>query len=240
LAGFALRLLKEVTDYNEAVTAHEAEIAHWTSVKHKRAKIHKAQAASVLNFLAYLNDYLKEKALWLQWSKAGAIVAAERRGVSVSSIARTNNHLELHNGHIKGKYFKPFTHGGRLPRLDYWVQTLVLSVIPEFYTRLADKHKLSDYRTAMHCALPTESSSAELDSEIEILSAQVHSDTADVQSSDSESKEFDITSDSKSSSTSGLKELPLDEVAMREAEAFRESNSIQSFRRFRYACLRVN
>jgi hypothetical protein len=210
------------------VTAHEAEIAHWTSVKCKRAKIHKAQAASALNFLVYLNDYLKEKVLWLQWSKAGTIVAAEHRGVSVSSIAWTNNHLESHNRHIKGKYFKPFTHGGRLLRLDYWVQMLILLVIPEFYTRLANKHKLSDYQTAMCCALPTESSLAELDSEIEILLAQVHSDTADAQSSDSESKEFDIMSDSKSSSTSGLEELLLDEVAMHEAEAFCKSNSICS------------
>jgi hypothetical protein len=81
-------------------------------IKRKQAKIAKAQASSALNFLAYFNDYLKEKALWLQWSKAGVLYTAESLGVSVNSVAQMNNHLESHNRHIKGKYFEPFTHGG--------------------------------------------------------------------------------------------------------------------------------
>jgi hypothetical protein len=112
LATFVLWLLKEVTNYNKAVALHEAEVVHWLLIKHKQAKIAKVQASSTLNFLAYFNDYLKEKALWLQWSKASALHAAESLGVSIDSIAQMNNYLELHNWHIKGKYFEPFTHGG--------------------------------------------------------------------------------------------------------------------------------
>jgi hypothetical protein len=197
--------LKEVTDYNEAVAAHEAEIAHWSSIKRKRAKIAKAQASSALNFLAYLNDYLKEEALWLQWSKAGAIHAAECNGVSVDSIARTNNHLESHNGHIKGKYFESFTHGGRLPRLDHWVQTIVTTVIPEFFEKLADERKQIDYRSAMRCGVPAAPISAERKSEIELLSAHVlaDADTEDAHKSDTdtESSDHDTMCDSTLSSS---------------------------------------
>jgi hypothetical protein len=186
------------------VAAHEAEVEYWSIIKHKRAKISKAQASSALNFLMYLNDYLKEKVLWLQWLRAGALHTAECIGASVDNIAQTNNHLELHNGHIKGKYFESFTHGSRLPHLDHWVQTLVASVIPKFFAKLADERKLSEYRSAMRCAVPAVPRKCE----IELLSAHVlaDTDTKDAQSdseSDSDPKSLDHMCDSNLSSSIG-------------------------------------
>jgi hypothetical protein len=206
LATFALWLLKDISEYNEAITTHKAEVVYWSLIKRKQAKILKAQAASALNFLAYLNNYLKEKALWLQWLRAGVLHAAECIGVSIDSIAQTNNHLEPHNGHIKGNYFEPFTHGGQLPHLDHWVQTLVILVIPKFFAKLADKHKLCNYWSAMHCTVPAMSSLAEHNYEIELLSANVlaDADTKETQyelesSSDSKSLEHSTTCDSTGS-----------------------------------------
>jgi hypothetical protein len=118
--------------------------------------------------------------------------AAECIGTSVNSIAQTNNHLESHNRHIKGKYFKPFTHGGWLPHLDHWVQTLVIMVIPKFFVKLADERKLLDYQAAMQCGVGAPSS-AECESEIKLLLAHVlaNTDTKDAHESDSDTKSLD-------------------------------------------------
>ena len=47
--------------------------------------------------------------------QVGLIRAAELLGIDPEL---TNSFLESYNGRIKGKYFEPYQHGGRLPHLD--------------------------------------------------------------------------------------------------------------------------
>jgi hypothetical protein len=230
-----------VTDYNKAVIAHKAEIAYWTAIKHKCMKIHKAQGTSVLNFLMYLNDYLKEKALWLQWLKASVLVAAECLCVLIDSIVQTNNHLESHNRHIKGKYFKAFTHGSRLLCLDHWVQTLVIMAVPKFFSKLANKCKLSDYRSDMCFAVLAGPSLAERESELKLLMAHVlaNTDTKDALESESESDSKGLEHNTMcDSSTTGSKdnmhlvshvsdsEIGIGDLNLEESIDFNEDNAL--------------
>jgi hypothetical protein len=118
LGKLLMELLKEIIDHDCALARVTEEIKHWERIGRKRDVLSKCQSKAALDFLSYLNTYVENEAYWLSWSPAGAIEAARLLNIPVSRIARTNNPLESFNGRIKGKYYKPYQHSGRLPRID--------------------------------------------------------------------------------------------------------------------------
>ncbi|KAJ7156431.1 hypothetical protein C8R43DRAFT_883829 [Mycena crocata] len=149
LGAFLMCLLKEITDYNEAVAAYNTELAYFRSLTRKRDKISKQQGASGLAFLAYLQGYLKHREFWESWSLAGVQKAAEKLGIPASLIARTTNHLESFNGRLKGKFFAHHMHSGRLPRVDHWVLILLTEALPTFFAEWAETRQRLDYYTSL-------------------------------------------------------------------------------------------
>ena len=110
-----------------------------------------------LAFLAYLKTYLNIQGFWLSWSRAGTLEAAWRLKVPVESIARTTNHLESFNGRIKGKWFAPYIHSGRLPRIDHWILTMITKVMPRFFQERTERRQQHDYYLAMRYTAPVRS-----------------------------------------------------------------------------------
>ncbi|KAF6743082.1 hypothetical protein DFP72DRAFT_1080829 [Ephemerocybe angulata] len=135
----------EITDHEEARTLYIAEVAFWKQEGRKRDSISKKQAKGALAFLKYFELYLKVKAYWFSWSPAGAIEAARRLRLPIKRIARTNNPLESFNGRIKNKYWQPYQHSGRLPRIDLWVRLTITDIMPDFFEKLKCAKKLENY-----------------------------------------------------------------------------------------------
>ncbi|KAJ7883316.1 hypothetical protein B0H13DRAFT_1512601, partial [Mycena leptocephala] len=131
LAKFLMRLLKEITDYDEVIAEYNAQVLHFRTLAKARGA--KDQSKGALAFLTYLQRYLKVRDFWKSWSLAGVEEAAVRMGIPVSEVARTTNPLESFNGRLKGVYFAPYMHSGRLPRIDYWILTMITKVLPEFF-----------------------------------------------------------------------------------------------------------
>ncbi|KAJ7153245.1 hypothetical protein C8R46DRAFT_830330, partial [Mycena filopes] len=131
LARFLMRLLKEITDYDVAVAEYNAQVLHFKTLA--KARGGKEQSKGGLAFLTYLQAYLKSREFWKSWSLAGVEEAAARMGVPVSEISRTTSPLESFNGRLKGAYFAPYMHSGRLPRIDYWILKMITTVLPEFF-----------------------------------------------------------------------------------------------------------
>jgi len=155
LGALLARLVKDITDHDEALTAYHSEIKYWESIAQKRNTSSKAQAKGALSFLVYLKTYVENRSFWMSWSPAGAIEAARRLGVPVSRIARTTNHLESFNGRIKGKYLKPFQHSGRLPRIDTWILIIVTAVMPDFFKERRDRIQLKNLYTGLRVLDPS-------------------------------------------------------------------------------------
>ncbi|KAF5320405.1 hypothetical protein D9611_010750 [Ephemerocybe angulata] len=145
LGKFLMRLLKEITDHEEARTLYIAEVAFWKQEGRKRDSISKKQAKGALAFLKYFELYLKVKAYWFSWSPAGAIEAARQLRLPIKCIARTNNPLESFNGRIKNKYWQPYQHSGRLPRIDLWIRLTITDIMPDFFEKLKRTKKLENY-----------------------------------------------------------------------------------------------
>ena len=142
-----MKLLKDtsISHHNQAMQIYTDEIAHWEKFQRKKDHLSKSQAAAALGFMDYLRSYVKNEACWLPWSPAGATEAAHQLGVPVSQIACTMNPLKSFNGHIKGKYYKPYQHSGHLPWIDMWVFLLVTAVIPNFFKERHGKQELDGY-----------------------------------------------------------------------------------------------
>ncbi|KAJ6471152.1 hypothetical protein C8R47DRAFT_1297986, partial [Mycena vitilis] len=154
LGRFLMRLLKEINVFEEAIAAYNEEVAHFTQLGRQRNPLAKSQSKSALAFLAYLQSYLKHRDFWRSWSLAGAEEAARRLGVPVSQIPRTTNHLESFNGRIKGTYFAPHIHSGKLPRIDLWILLLITAVLPTFFDDWAEKRETKVYFSQMRQAAP--------------------------------------------------------------------------------------
>ncbi|KAJ7763793.1 hypothetical protein B0H16DRAFT_1310984 [Mycena metata] len=154
LGKFLMRLLKEINVYEDAITAYNAEIAHFKLLGRERSRLAKEQSKGALRFLTYLQTYLKSRDMWPSWSLSGAEEAAERMGIPISRVARTTNHLESFNGRLKGKYVAQHMHSGRLPRIDFWILTIVTKVLPEFFEAWAEKRECTEYYTSMRGAPP--------------------------------------------------------------------------------------
>lgn len=152
LAKFLMRLLKEITQYPEAIAAYNAELEYFKALCGKSDPTSKAQGKGGLAFLNYLGSYLRVRSFWLAWSKAGVIEAATRLGVPIDRVPRTNNHLESFNGKIKNKYFEAYKHTGRLPRLDLWVLLIITKVMPDYFQQLKDRQSQRQYYAAMRKA----------------------------------------------------------------------------------------
>ncbi|KAJ7744426.1 hypothetical protein B0H16DRAFT_1463304 [Mycena metata] len=146
LGKFLMRLLKEINVYEDAITAYNAEIAHFKLLGRERSRLAKEQSKGALRFLTYLQTYLKSRDMWPSWSLSGAEEAAERMGIPISRVARTTNHLESFNGRLKGQI--------RLPRIDFWILTIVTKVLPEFFEAWAEKRECTEYYTSMRGAPP--------------------------------------------------------------------------------------
>ncbi|KAG1765865.1 hypothetical protein EV702DRAFT_981232, partial [Suillus placidus] len=140
-----MRLLKDITEYEEAVHAYNEELAFFQGLGRQNDDISRKQSKAGLAFLAYLFDYLKLHSFWLSWSPGGVLIAAEHLGVPVQEVILTNNHLESFNCRLKKKFFAHYMHSGWLPRVDYWVLLMITHVIPNFLTAREDQQKLTDY-----------------------------------------------------------------------------------------------
>ncbi|TEB21107.1 hypothetical protein FA13DRAFT_1757653 [Coprinellus micaceus] len=129
-------LLHVVSKYDEAHQLYVDEVAYWAKQSWRRNNIAKSQACCAKKFLEYFDSYIRDKDYWFTWSPAGAIEAAQKLGVPVNQITRTNNELESWNGRLKGGCWKPHQHSGRLPRPDYWVLITITEVLPDFFSKL--------------------------------------------------------------------------------------------------------
>ncbi|KAM6503401.1 hypothetical protein JOM56_000344 [Amanita muscaria] len=162
LAKFLMKILKEITEYSDAISAYNSEVEYFKALGKKPDMISQKQSKGGLAFLAYLSSYLHVRSMWLAWSKSGVIEASKRLGKHVEDIPRTNNHLESFNGRIKNKYFEGYTHAGRLPRLDLWVLVIITNVMPGFFQELRDREAQRKYYAQMrqlpsrHCSPPRE------------------------------------------------------------------------------------
>lgn len=152
LAKFLMRLLKEIIDYPEAITAYNLELEYFKALGRKDDLVSQKQSKGGLAFLAYLGSYLRLRSFWLAWSKAGAIEASTRLNIAVDKVPRTNNHLESFNCRIKNKYFEAYSHAGRLPRLDLWVLIITTKIMPGFFQELRDRKDRRAYYAEMRRA----------------------------------------------------------------------------------------
>ncbi|KAG1724782.1 hypothetical protein EDB19DRAFT_1897860 [Suillus lakei] len=96
---------------------YNEELTYFKQISKARVPLVKAKGKAGLAFLAYFQDYLKTQSFRTLWSPGGVLLAAERMGVP----------LEKH------KYFALYYHSGRLPRINVWVYTLVVRVLPAFF-----------------------------------------------------------------------------------------------------------
>ena len=87
LGKFLMKLLKDVTDYNDAITLYNTEKQYWNLLQIKRDNTSQSQAKGALTFLQYLHGYLGNEEYWLSWSPAGAHVASQLLEVPVSCVA---------------------------------------------------------------------------------------------------------------------------------------------------------
>jgi hypothetical protein len=153
LAKFLMCLLKEISDYKLALEAYNEELVYFKALNFSKDPLKKKQGTGGLAFLTYLQSYLKVCDFWRSWSVAGAMEAAERLGVPLSAVPRTTNHLESFNSRLKGRYFAPYLHSGRLPQIDYWIHTLVTQV-PTFFDEWTTKREQEEYYLLMQHAPP--------------------------------------------------------------------------------------
>ncbi|KAF8119572.1 hypothetical protein EV363DRAFT_1461654 [Boletus edulis] len=163
LGKFLMKQLKDITTYKTAVTLYNEELSYFKKLMKTPTRdnpLIRTKANATLTFLMYFQDYLKSEALWLSWSPGGVLEVACRMGVQPNRIAKTTNHLEPFNGHLKNKFSGPYHHSGRLPHLDVWVVILLTCVLPDFFDRRDDRMKRDEYQHAMRNDLPSGSSSS--------------------------------------------------------------------------------
>ncbi|KAJ8508307.1 hypothetical protein ONZ45_g9395 [Pleurotus djamor] len=144
LGEFLVHLLREVTEYSIAVSQFNEILAYFRSLAGGTQMDQKKSKAGLV-FLTYFKDYIDVEALWKSWSRAGALEAAKCLGVSVDSVPRSTNHLESFHSRVKNKYFDPYSHAGRLPRLDSWLLLLVTDILPHFFKDYDERRETANY-----------------------------------------------------------------------------------------------
>ncbi|PBK66581.1 hypothetical protein ARMSODRAFT_1005992 [Armillaria solidipes] len=143
------QLLREVDEYDKAKKLYADQRRHFSQLSKNRNNISKLQGTTAIAFLDYFNSYISLESYWRSWSSAGAKQAALLLDVPLDRIAHTTNPLESFNGCIKGKYFAPYMHGGRLPRIDMWILLIITHVMPDFFMEIADKQANCNYITSL-------------------------------------------------------------------------------------------
>lgn len=155
LGKFLMRLLKEITDYPEALEAYNLELVFFRKLGvRSNSLLDQKRSKAGLAFLGYLQTYLKSWSFWLSWSKAGVLEAAHRMNVPVEKVAQTTNHLESFNGRLKGKHAEVYQHSGRLPCIDRWVLNLITKVMPDFFEEYDERLQSANYFHDMRQAAP--------------------------------------------------------------------------------------
>ncbi len=149
-----MKLLKEVDEFDEAKKIYQDKQHYFAKLSKKHDRILKLQGKAGTAFLDYFNSYISLQSYWKSWSPAGAKEAAILLAIPVNQVAQTMNPLESFNGHIKGKYFAPYMHSGRLPRVDMWILLIITQVMPDFFHELADKKANCDYITLLRTLVP--------------------------------------------------------------------------------------
>ncbi|PBK84305.1 hypothetical protein ARMGADRAFT_1037233 [Armillaria gallica] len=149
-----MKLLKEVDEYDEAKKIYQDKRHYFAKLSKKHDRISKLQGKAGTAFLDYFDSYNSLQSYWKSWSPAGAKEAAILLDIPVNQVTRTTNLLESFNGRIKGKYFAPYMHGGRLPRVDMWILLIITQVMPDFFCELADKKANHDYITSLRTLAP--------------------------------------------------------------------------------------
>jgi hypothetical protein len=151
-------MLKKISIWDIAKEEYENEVQSYADIRdHTPANSRQhLKAKGALAFLHYFRSYMSDRDYWLSWSLGGAMEAAARMGVLVAIIARTTNHLESFNGRIKLKYFLPYMHSGRLPRIDYWILILITRVLPDFFEEWLERRATLSYEALMQHAHPGE------------------------------------------------------------------------------------
>ncbi|KZT19353.1 hypothetical protein NEOLEDRAFT_1152038 [Neolentinus lepideus HHB14362 ss-1] len=137
--------LREVIIYEEAVGTYNVELKHFKLLSKKHDAISKKQSTGGLAFLAYFSAYLKSRAFWLAWSRVGVLEAAKLLNKSPDQVPQMANHLESHQGHLKGTYAKAHLHGNRLPWADFWVLMLINEILPTFFQSLDNASALNNW-----------------------------------------------------------------------------------------------
>ena len=121
LGKFLMWLLKEITDYPEAIAAYNQELSYfWSLSTSKNSELNKKKSQGGVAFLAYLNTYLHICSL----SKAGVLEAACILSVPAENVPRTTNHLQFFNSH--GPAIES-TSASESPRL--WLQNWLLCLV---------------------------------------------------------------------------------------------------------------
>ncbi|TFY75791.1 hypothetical protein EWM64_g8220 [Hericium alpestre] len=161
LARFSMRLMKEIKTYPEAIAAYNEILARYQQLEQEPDEISGKQARAGLAYLVYFRGYLKDLPFWKAWSPAGAAEAAEKLGIPLEKVARTTNHVEYFNHLLKGPLFSVFEKGGRRPRLDVWVLTLLTEVLPRFFLNKGQKIQLNDLRQSARILRPSGPSNEE-------------------------------------------------------------------------------
>ncbi|KAG2748101.1 hypothetical protein P692DRAFT_20819335 [Suillus brevipes Sb2] len=147
---FLMLLLKDITDYDLAVARYNEELAYFKQISKARVPLVKAKGKAGLAFLVVYCLLLNEWVfLWKRWAKM-------------------TNHLESFNHQIKHKYFTPYYHSGRLPRIDAWVYTLVVKVLPAFFVQREERTTKVDYYLGMRRTIYHGNYSASDESDISI------------------------------------------------------------------------
>ncbi|KAF8868349.1 hypothetical protein BD779DRAFT_1808345 [Infundibulicybe gibba] len=154
LGRFLMHLLKDITEYPVAQDAYNQELIYFQKLGESDSAIRKKQSQGALAFLGYLKSYLAVPAFWASWSMAGVLSAAKILGIPPEIFPRTTNHLESFNGRCKSKYFDPYQHSGRLPRLDNWVLLLISRVFPDFFREYDERRRMADHYTRMRTMVP--------------------------------------------------------------------------------------
>lgn len=159
MGRFLMRLLKEITVFEEAVIAYNTELVYFQELGQRADELSKKKSKAGLGFLGYLQAFLRSKAYWETWSPGGAIEAAKRLNIPVDKVARTNNHLESFNGRIKHSLISGYMNSsGRLPRIDVWFLVLITKVLPAFFEKLREQKNIQNYYQNLRHISPTASS----------------------------------------------------------------------------------
>ncbi|TBU41155.1 hypothetical protein BD309DRAFT_982047 [Dichomitus squalens] len=136
-----LLLTTEHATAAELITTEERMLQALNGESQKRAR------DAGLAFLTYLRSTWMPPDMWRSWSRRGREDAAKKLGVTVDDVLPTTNHLEAFNGSLKRSYIPQWQHSGRRLRFDLLIYHLVISILPQVYSRHRMLTQYQEWRT---------------------------------------------------------------------------------------------